>query len=214
MKSPHLLSSAHDVALCTRSAQTSHKERISSLQLRLSSHDTRQLPTQTGWTALQSRRFLQTSCPQATPFATRFHAESGSGRAHFSLDVATVSICRLQSSEMGFANSPPDNTVKIAMTIPTQIQNRPLVSHMFLTFQIDTRQSFAASATAVRVVATIHELQPIGGRKGVSFKSEVFRLKSTIVVPKSASLCSPSPARTSTTPFAHNCCSHNHRATK
>ena len=27
--------------------------------------------TQTGWTALTSRRFLQTSCPQATPFATR-----------------------------------------------------------------------------------------------------------------------------------------------
>ena len=42
----------------------------------------------------------------------------------------------LQSSEMGFADNPPDNTVKIAMTIPTQIQNQPFVSHMFLTFQI------------------------------------------------------------------------------
>ena len=77
------------------------------------------------------------------------------------------------------------------MTIPTQIPNQPLVSHMFLTFQINTRQSFAASATAVRVVATIHELQPIGGPRGAPFKSEVIRLKSAVFVPKSASLCSP-----------------------
>ena len=31
---------------------------------------------------------------------------------------------------MGFANGPPDNTVRIAMTILTQIQNQPLVSHV------------------------------------------------------------------------------------
>ena len=71
---------------------------------------------------------------------------------------------------MEIPDGTPDNTVRVTMTIPTQIQNQPLVSHMFLTFQISTRQSFAASATAGRVAATIHELQPIGGRKGVPFK--------------------------------------------
>ena len=35
------------------------------------------------------------------------------------------------------------------MTVPTQIQNQPLVSHMFLTFQIDTRQSLAATAPSM-----------------------------------------------------------------
>ena len=219
MKSPHLLSSAHDLACCTRSAQASHSEKVvSSLQLRLSSHDTRPAVTQTGWTALPSRRFLQTSCPQATPFTTGFQAVriwntfsrcSSSffiGRLHAAF--LSVSFCRLQSSGMGFANSPPDNTARIEMTIPTQIQNQPLVSHMFLTSQIDKRQSFAASATAGRVVATNHELQPIGGRRAVPFKSEVIRLKSTIFVPRSASLCFPGLARTFTTPSAHNCCSH------
>ena len=37
MKSPHLLSIVHDLVICTRSAQSSQKEKISS-QLRLSSH--------------------------------------------------------------------------------------------------------------------------------------------------------------------------------
>ena len=79
-----------------------------------------------------------------------------------------------------YANGPPDNNVRITMTIPTQIQNQPLVSHM--SFQINTRQSFAASATARRVVATIQELQPIGGRRGVPFRSEVIRLSQVCLV--------------------------------
>ena len=75
---------------------------------------------------------------------------------------------------MGFATGPPDNTVRIAMTIPTQIRNQPFVSHMFLTFQISTRQSSAASATAERVAATIHELQPTGGRRVFLSKARSF----------------------------------------
>ena len=71
---------------------------------------------------------------------------------------------------MGFANGLPDNTIRITMTIPTQIRNQPLVSHKFLTFQICTGQSFAAPATAGRVAATIHELQPFGGPKWCSFQ--------------------------------------------
>ena len=63
-----------------------------------------------------------------------------------------------------------DNTVRITMTTPTHIQNQPLVSHIFLTFQRSTRQSFAASATAERVAATIHELQSIGGQTACSFQ--------------------------------------------
>ena len=58
------------------------------------------------------------------------------------------------------------------MTIPTQIQNQPFVSHTFLTFQIDTRQSLAAS-TSGKLAATIRKLQLdelIGGRRGVPFK--------------------------------------------
>ena len=80
--------------------------------------------------------------------------------------------------------------------------------------QINIRQSFAASATVGRVVATIHEFQPIGGRRSVTFKHDVIRLKSTIFVPRAASLCSPGLARISTTPSAHNCCSRNNRASK
>ena len=44
------------------------------------------------------------------------------------------------------------------MTISTQIQNQPFVSHTFLTFQIDTRQSLAAS-TSGKLAATIRKLQ-------------------------------------------------------
>ena len=76
------------------------------------------------------------------------------------------------------------------MTIPTQIQNQPFVSHMFLTFQIDTRQSLAASI-AGKLAATIRKLQLdelIGGRRGVPFKSKV---ESIFFDSRSASLCSP-----------------------
>ena len=54
---------------------------------------------------------------------------------------------------MEIQDSPPDNTIRIAVTIHTQIRNQPLVSHMFLAFQIDTRQSLAASATAGKLAA-------------------------------------------------------------
>ena len=37
---------------------------------------------------------------------------------------------------MGFTIGPLDNTIKSAMTMPTQIQYRPLVSHTSPTFQI------------------------------------------------------------------------------
>ena len=63
----------------------------------------------------------------------------------------------------------------ITITIPTQIQKQPFVSHTFLTFQIDTRQSLAAS-TSVKLAATIRKLQLdeiIGGRRSVPFKSKV-----------------------------------------
>ena len=73
---------------------------------------------------------------------------------------------------MGIPDGTPNNTVRIAMTIPAQIQNQPFVSHMFLTFQIDTRQSLAASI-AVKLAATIRELQLDGTHrwsKGCSFQ--------------------------------------------
>ena len=91
----------------------------------------------------------------------------------FSSDVVSQHSRRSPSADFSHltgANGLPDNTVKVTMTFPTQIRNQPLVSHMFLTFQNSTRQSFAASATARRVAATIHELQPIGGRRGCSFQ--------------------------------------------
>ena len=60
------------------------------------------------------------------------------------------------------------------MTIPTQIRNQPFVSHMFHTFQIDTRQSLAAS-TSGKLAATIRKLQLIeliGGRRVCSFQKQ------------------------------------------
>ena len=48
------------------------------------------------------------------------------------------------SSEMEIPDGTPDNTVKTEMTLPTEIQNQPFVSHTF-PFQIDTRLSLAAS---------------------------------------------------------------------
>ena len=188
MKSPHLLSSAHDLAICTRSAQTSHKEEdfittsqtvVSRFSAELSHRQDgpRCRPDDSCRPHARNLHHSQQYSTQSLDLNTFSWCLSSFfiGRRHAAF--SSVSFCRLQSSEMGFANSPPNNTVRIAMTIPTQIQNHPLVSHMFLTFQIDTRQSFAASATAVRVVATTHELQPIGGRRGVPFKSEVIRLR-------------------------------------
>ena len=61
---------------------------------------------------------------------------------------------------MEIPDGTPDNTVSIAMTIPTQIRNQPLrLAGTFLTFQVDTRQSLAASATWEKLTATIRKLQ-------------------------------------------------------
>ena len=38
-------------------------------------------------------------------------------------------------------------------------RNQPFISHMFLTFQVDTQLSLAASGTAGRLVATVREIQ-------------------------------------------------------
>ena len=94
------------------------------------------------------------------------------GRSYAAL--SSVSFCRLQSSVQRDSQT-------VRPTTPSGSQwpfphNQPLVSHIFLTFQISTRQSFVASATAGRVAATIHELQLIGGRrvflsKAMSFAS-------------------------------------------
>ena len=217
MKSTHLLSSVHDLAICTRSAQTLHKKRFRH------DSDCRLIPLGRVFStdrmyraAVQS--ILADLVSAITPSAIWFSPEPGSieltffflGRRHA---ASTVSLCRLQSSEIEFTIGPPDNTARSAMTMPTQIQNQPLVSHMFHAFHRNTRQSFAASATAGRL-ATNHELQPIGGRRGVPFKSVIIRFRSTILVPMSASLCVPDLARTSTTPSAHNYCSNSSRASK
>ena len=85
------------------------------------------------------------------------------------------------SSEMEIPDGTPDNTVKIAMTLPTEIQNQPFVSHTF-PFQIDTRLSLAAS-TSKKLAATIRKPQLSefsGGRSGESIFFDS----------KSASLCS------------------------
>ena len=175
--------------------------KISSRQLRLSSHNTRLFI-----------RFLQTSCLQDAPLERKSHtvrifstllsfgvqAHFNCGRRHAAF--SSVTFRRLQSSEMGFADSPPDNTIRITMTIPTQIQNQPPVSYSFVTFQIKGT-----------VVATIHELQNTGGRRDVTFTSEVIRLMSTTFVPRSASLRSPGLARISTTTSARNSCTTNSR---
>ena len=135
-----------------------------------------------------------------------------------SFDVATQHSHRSPSADCSHLkwkspNGTPDNTVRIAMTIPTQIRNQPFVSYTFLTFQIDTRQSLAAS-TSGKLAATIHELQLIeliGGRRTVPFLSKV---ESIIFDSRSASLCSPGRNCDSITPSAHNRCSHDNRASK
>ena len=105
---------------------------------------------------------------------------------------------------MEIPDGSPDNTVRIAMSIPTQIRNQPLVSHTFLTFQIDTRQSLAAS-TSGKLAATIRKLrldELIGGRRGVPFKKQRridhLRLQVCLVVfsrPASTIIAHPSDAR-------------------
>ena len=82
-----------------------------------------------------------------------------------SFDVATQHSCRSTSADCSHLKWKPQ-TVRITMTIPTQIQNQPI--RLALTFQIDTRQSLAAS-TSGKLAATIRKLQLdefIGGRRG------------------------------------------------
>ena len=115
MKSQHLLSSVHDLVICTRSAQTWHKEEdfITTSQTVISQYSA-EFFTQTGLTALPSRRFLQISYPQfhnSASHARRFHAESGSGYflriwipshdawAHFPLDVVMQHSRRSPSAD-------------------------------------------------------------------------------------------------------------------
>ena len=131
---------------------------------------------------------------------TKFHAESGSehllmlleliflGRRHAAF--SSVSFCRLQSSEMGFANGPPDNTVRITMTVPTQIQNQPIVSHMFLTFQINTRQSSAASAYAVSEGVILSKAKSFASDRQSLFRSLLLRTTAAATV-----IARPSDAR-------------------
>ena len=59
---------------------------------------------------------------------------------------------------MEIPDGPPDNTVRVAMTIPRHFWNQPFVLHTFLTFQIDTRQSLHPS-TLGKLAATIRKLQ-------------------------------------------------------
>ena len=96
MKSPHLLSSVHDLAICTRSAQTSHKEEdfITTSQTVVSQYSAELSDRQDG-----PRCRPDESCRSHTrnyaSYAIRFHAESGSGHLlmmlelTFSLDVVT-----------------------------------------------------------------------------------------------------------------------------
>ena len=90
------------------------------------------------------------------------------------------------------------------MTIPTQIQNQPFVSHTFLTFQIDTRQSLAAS-TSGKLAATIRKLQLdelIGGRRGVPFKVKSNQSSSTPGLPR----CVLQAGSNADTPMNHAFC--------
>ena len=66
---------------------------------------------------------------------------------------------------MGSQIKPLAKTIGKTMTIPIQIQNSPLVSSLFPTFQINTLQSVVACANVETVATTIHEIQPIVGRK-------------------------------------------------
>ena len=179
MKSPHLLSSECDLAICTRSAQTSHKDFVVTTQTVVSQRSA-DLPFYADrliraavhtiladlMPAGRTNRNMVSRCPvfEYPPFSVRAHLNCERRHTAFS----SVTFRQLKSTETGFANSPPDKTIRIATTIPTQIQNQQLVSCSFLAFQINTRQSFAASATVATVIATTHEFQSIGG--GCSFQ--------------------------------------------
>ena len=79
MKSPHILSSVHDLASCARSAQTT-QEKISSLHLRLSCHNTRPSFHSQDRPRCRPDDSCRSHILNSTSFAIRFHAESGSGQ--------------------------------------------------------------------------------------------------------------------------------------
>ena len=98
-------------------------------------------------------------CADSASYTLKFQAEYGSG--HLLMILPTQHSGRSPSADYshhakGIRKKGPPYTVRTTMTIPTLV-----------TFQTSARQSFDASATAERVAATFHELQPIGGRKGV-----------------------------------------------
>ena len=145
MKSLHLFSSAHDLATCTRSARTSHKEEdfITTSQS-LVSRNSAEFSHRQDRPRCRPDDSCRSHIRNSASFAIRFHTQSPDldtfsrclssfsiGRSYAAF--SSVSFCRLQSSDQWDSqNGPPDNTVRIAMTIPTQIQNQPLVSHIFL----------------------------------------------------------------------------------
>ena len=105
------------------------ERKISSPQLRLSSHDT--------WPSFHTDRmdraavqtFVADLMPAIYTIRNRVPRRVRTclssffiGRRHAAF--SSISCCRQQSSEMGFANGPPDNTIRITMAI----QNQPLVS--------------------------------------------------------------------------------------
>ena len=165
MKSPHLLSSVHDLAICTRSAQTSHKEEdfitTSRTVAQYSAEFSHRMDRATVQRILAD---LISAIPQFRITRNKvsrrvqiwleliFHWMQ-SRSILIGLPLPTSVIC-----PMGFTNGLPDNTIRITMTIPTQIQNQPLVSHILLT----------------------HELQPIEGGRGVISKSYVICFKTNL----------------------------------
>ena len=184
------------------------KKKISSLRLMTAvSTILGQVFTQTGLTALPSHqqhlqllRLQTTPVPPASAGPSLLQIHTSSIRIpRSSVDLGYPAWCSnsfhltsprsilvgllllTASSEMEIPDGTPDNTVKIAMTLPTEIQSQPFVSHTF-PFQIDTRLSLAAS-TSKKLAATIRKPQLdelSGGRRG----------ESTTFDSRSASLCS------------------------
>ena len=200
MKSPHFLSTVHDLAICKRSVQSSQKRRFHHYDLRLLSEQyLAKFSDRQDLTALPShQQHLQLLRPQTTPVppgvcrvhtcklhqfhqrlqvssfckSHQLHQDSTHKSASWiswmmfelvSFDIATQHSRRSPTadcshlkwkSQMVHLTTPSG----LLWTIPTQIPKQPFVSHSFLTFQIDTRQSLAASI-AEKLVATNRKLQ-------------------------------------------------------
>ena len=110
MKSPHLLSSVHDLAICTRSDQTSHKEEdfITTSQTVVSQYSAELSHRQDG-PRCRPDDSCRSHIRNSASHAISFHAESGSGHLLMMLELisighsyaafSSVSFCRLQSSD-------------------------------------------------------------------------------------------------------------------